>query len=333
MAHVVAAAAVTLVALGVPVGAVPPDSSPPPTTDAASTTPASAPAETPASGPVEEPVEAPVAKTIPGVPPTVPGEVPEMASIDQIVAAAQKIVGPSTDLPGLFAALVDVPEGIPTPAGAELVEFSLWLEPDDDPEMSHYRASLTFTSTATAADLVEFYETLMPAAGFPQTSNGTDSDQFGRRRELRFEQPDAQYWLSNVSVTVHEPADPDEPALHELVWYADADDSVLTPFLGWAPGLPWPPDAVPTEATFSRSSFLDIESITVEAVHHLPIDWATSKATFEQQLPVAGYALDANASGERTTELTGPGMNQITIYWSDASDEGTRATISARIVI
>ncbi len=274
-------------------------------------------------------------KTIPGAPVTVPGEAPPHASIDQLVAASQRFLGPSTDMTAAFAGLVDVPPGIPTPAGSTVLEMMLSLEPSDEADDSYYYGTVTFESTATASDIAEFYETLLPAAGYPQSGDSTSSDEGGRRRTLEFDIPTAEYWLADITVTLTESVTDDEVTpTHELRWYADADESKLEPFLGWAPGLPLPADATPASVLFSTSAFLDVDSVSVEVAYDIPgVDPVTMHSTFEGQLPRGGYAIDADEDIDGSTTMTGPGIPQISIYWNEGYPTGTRATVRGRVVL
>lgn len=353
MAHPFAATA-ALAALALTVAASPP--SPPTGNEGAASTSASPDASPPgaessgtsspdsdsASGGSSDPstgdpgvLPADVAKTIPGTPPTIPGEVPANASIDQLVAASRHFLGPSIDMAAPFAGLIDIPEGIPTPAGSTVTEMLLSLDPEDDPSDSHYYGSVHFESTATAADIAEYYETLLPAAGYPQSGDSTSSDQYGRERTLEFDNPDASYSLADITVTLTESVtDEDAVPTHELQWYADVDQSDLAPFLGWAPGLPLPADAEPVEVLLATSNFLDVNSMSIEVVYEMPAgDPTTMHATFESQLPVAGYAINSEDDTDTSSELTGPGLPQLSIYWNEGYPEGVRATVRGRIVL
>lgn len=275
-----------------------------------------------------------VSKTIPGVPPTIPGSAPDGASIDQLVAASETMLGPTTDIVGQFAQLLDVPEGIPTPAGTTIIDFSFWIEPDDDPTYSNHGARVSFTSTATPDDLADFWETLLPAAGFTQTGDSTSSDENGRLRVLDFDNPTAVYDMADISITINEAGTDGEPAIHEIWWYGDADMAALTPFLGWLPGLPLPDDARAIEASIRRSSFLDIGSVTVDVLYELPTtDPATAQSELEGALPLAEFALDPESDTADSTELTGPGIEQLSIYWSERYAGGTLARVSGRVVV
>lgn len=302
-------------------------------TDPASTDDESAEADPAASDPGPLPDEP--TKTIPGAPATVPGEAPPNASMDQLVAASQRFLGASTDMTAPFAGLVDVPPGIPTPAGSTVLEMYLSIEPSEEADDSHYYGTVTFESTATADDIAEFYETLLPAAGYPQIGDSTSSDDTGRKRTLEFDVPTASYWLADITVTLTETVtDDDEAPTHELRWYADAELSELDPFLGWTPGLPLPADAVPVSVLFATSTFLDVNSVSVEVSYDIPsVDPVTMHSTFETQMPVAGYQIDSEYDGDESTALTGPGLPQISIYWVDGYPAGTRATLRGRVVL
>jgi len=210
--------------------------------------------------------------------------VPAGATLDQLHDAAAAMFGPTEDLIGRFAPWVPVPSGIPTPPGAELLDFSINLDAGDEPR---YHATVDFSSTSSPAELVTFFDDAMTAAGFTKVADGTQGSEGSTQRDLEFERPDPR---SGGPVTVQIlDADVD---FGRLSWSYGATDAALAPFSAWFGAVPVAPGGQLYGAAINTLRGPGGRSVTVSSSLQYPgTDPATVRQTVLDAMPAAGFAL------------------------------------------
>ena len=98
------------------------------------------------------------------------------ATLTELFAAASAVFGSNGDIASGLNRFAVIPEGIPTPVGASIQNFSV----DYYAEPGYYVASSHFSTSATADDVGIYYETMLTAAGFELSS--TDDGDAERHR-------------------------------------------------------------------------------------------------------------------------------------------------------
>jgi hypothetical protein len=209
--------------------------------------------------------------------------------MEQLAAVAAEMFGPTDDLVGELSPWLPVPTGIPTPPGAELIDFSFSI--DATAEGGSYYASIDFTSTDAPADLVTFYETSMPALGFTKTSDGTQTEQGSSQRDMSFEGPDPAFGYGGLTVQVLD-SDID---YGRLTWSYDTSVASLAPFTGWFADLPVPPGGVIYSG--GMNSFTGFGSRTVSvstSFEYVGVAQPDTMATMIGAFPTSDFTLDTD---------------------------------------
>ena len=164
--------------------------------------------------------------------------VPAAASALDLRTAAAAIVGPSTDLRRQLAPIVTLPDGIPTPMGTKVSDFSVhaYNRPDElDPYVS---IDLTFTSSATVADLQTFFETKLRAAGYTRTGYSTQQQDKRSSITMTFRPPAAVTTFETAEVST-QIIDSEVLGVYMRVEVTDRlPDGLIERLSGWAGRVP-----------------------------------------------------------------------------------------------
>jgi hypothetical protein len=235
------------------------------------------------------------------------------AGLPEILARVRAIAGPTSDVVRELRVLANVPENILSPAGSSIREFGVDYHGID----GYFVADVTFTSDATAADAVTFYQATMSAAGFVPVSD-TSLTETSLSHRLRFETPTSPYADATVEVVV---TDGLEDVI-ELTITDAASRDVLQAFTGWAPGMPGIAEGEPIEAGLVAT----VEpGLTVTLSTRFGFDNYTSDdlaSMIRSSLPVGGYDLDPDLDvpGSRTIAVRHALIDDVALEISDGSD-------------
>jgi hypothetical protein len=248
---------------------------------------------------------------------------PANATLDQLVAAIQPMFGPTTDSMGEFAIFgVTPPAGVPTPAGAEVVEFQMSFDDlaDDEP---FYRGVLVLTATQPAADMVTLYQTELVAAGYTQSGDSVENTDSGRQiRWLDYQMPDATHYMSELSIGVVD----DDVDFVQIEWYdgldAAAADSARAAFTSWT-SLPLVGQAELIEDA-NISNFISGDRLQIDTGYRVPGLAADVEAQFLAGLEGGPYTLDQEASEAGSwASLDGGGFDDLTVHFTEGYVENT----------
>ena len=123
-------------------------------------------------------------------------------TVDDLLASARSVYGPSTDAVAAIAAFLPVPAGIPTPDGADVFAFSARIDPGSGDELIT-SGDVTFSAPGTLTDLATFYETTLTAAGYTRTGSADDTTSAGEPvKRLEFAIPGSDWGGAGVEVTI-----------------------------------------------------------------------------------------------------------------------------------
>ena len=150
-------------------------------------------------------------KTIPTLPSTTAGPatsgssttgigVPAQASLPQFFPVVNNVIGATGDVASELSVVADVPEGILSPDGSSIRQFSVVY----DASNQQFVATATFSSDATAEDAVVFFQATLSAAGFTPVADSGAPEGNETSRELRFENPNSTLDGAGVEVVVDE---------------------------------------------------------------------------------------------------------------------------------
>ena len=127
-------------------------------------------------------------KTIPTLPPTSTSETTgdlstgiqlrAEASLPEFLPVVHGIIGATSDVAGELAVLAEVPQGIMSPDGSSIRQFSVVYNALDE----RFVATATFSSDATPEDAVVFYQATLAAAGFTPVAD-SGSPENGEQRD------------------------------------------------------------------------------------------------------------------------------------------------------
>ena len=147
--------------------------------------------------------------------------------------------GPTTDVAGELAPFVNaVPAGIPTPEGTVVEELSVYYYPDaEDPSFSYYSSTMLFTSTVPAPDLVTFFQTGMPAAGYVQTGDSVQNEDGRQVRFLTYDVPTPVSDQDEVTVIIVDESSTTEVDFVQLEIDYGLDPAVVQIYAGWPAGI------------------------------------------------------------------------------------------------
>jgi hypothetical protein len=297
-----------------------------PTTTAA---PAAAPTTTAAGAPTTTAVGTPTT-TVAGAPTTtVAGAatmLPPNATLEQIQAAVIGSFGPTTDVTGELAPFVSgVPVGIPTPEGTVVEEVSVYYYPDtEDPTFSYYSSTMLFTSAVPAPDLVTFFQTGMPAAGFVQTGDSVQNEDGRQVRFLTYDVPQPLSDQDEVTVIIVDETSTTEVDFVQLEIDYGLDPAAVQIYAGWPAGLPLI-EGVPVEDV-SMTTFNFGGDITLNLSNHYTIALAPEEAftQFEAGLAGTSYTIDPESDpAEGYFDLVGGELSDLTIFINEGFPEGT----------
>ena len=189
-------------------------------------------------------------KTIPTLPPTSTSETTgdlstgiqlrAEASLPEFLPVVHGVIGATSDVAGELAVLAEVPQGIMSPDGSSIRQFSVAYNALDE----RFVATATFSSDATPEDAVVFYQATLAAAGFTPIADSGSPENGETTRQLQFENPNSRLDGASVEVTV---TDAGETEIELTITDAIAPD-VLNAFTGWAAGLPTLVEATPIGA-------------------------------------------------------------------------------------
>lgn len=290
-----------------------------------------------ASGGVPVPTLPVISLPIPGVDP--PGETgaptqsPEAsmasatvgASVAEFSALAPTVIGPAADVVADLSLFVPLPDGIRSPPDATITAFSVSIYPYT--LGGYYNASVTFTSSATAGDLLTFYETTLTAAGLLQTGDTASTDDLAVSRTLTFAVPDSAEGAAEIEVSVRSPRSPTMVDTIRLGVTDLATSDMLTPFGGWTEGMPLPAGGELSEAGFVVSDDFGLSLSLRSRYDYRNTTPGDLETEFEANLPSGGYSLAPDDADEGLTELIGTDLIFATVSFS----EGYRADASANV--
>lgn len=250
------------------------------------------------------------------------GALPPAATMTNFRDAITGMLGPTTDVAGELAPFVTPLPGIPTPEGADVRDFSLFLFPDSEsPEYSYYSASLTFTAAAPAAELVTYYQNGMPAAGFTQTGDSIKNEDQRQVRWLTYDVPAPTSQQDEVSVAIVD--DPDLDFVQLDVDFG-LDPASLQIFGGWASDLPLVATAELNGATVSTFNFGGDISVSLSTDYDLALPQADAITQFEAGVGQTTYTLDPSSNAaDGNFQLTGGDFESIRVYIGEGYPEGT----------
>jgi hypothetical protein len=211
------------------------------------------------------------------------------ASLPEFLPVVNGVIGATGDVAGELAALAAVPDGILSPDGSSIREFSVdYSGPDEQ-----FVATATFSSDANAEDAIVFYQATLTAAGFTPVADSGATEGGTASRHLRFENPNSRLADAAVDVVVNDGENTDI----ELTITDAIDADVLNAFTGWAAGLPTLPEATPIEATIrvttgATTSDLTLTLSTRFAYHEYTPD--ALAAAVRAGLPDGGFTIDTD---------------------------------------
>jgi hypothetical protein len=207
-------------------------------------------------------------KTIPTLPPstsTVQGGVLSTgiglraaASLPEFLPVVKGMIGATSDVAGELGAIADVPNGILSPDGSTISQFSVAY----DALAERFVATATFRSDASAEDAVVFYQATLTAAGFTPMADSGAPDDPGTARRIRFDNPNSTLGDAGVEVTVTEGAAGADTEI-ELTIIDFTDAEVLNAFSGWAAGLPTLSEGSPIAAEIHATAGPNADELTM----------------------------------------------------------------------
>jgi hypothetical protein len=184
----------------------------------------------------------------------------------ELFAAANRALESESDITAGLAGFAVMPTGIPTPAGATVntisVSYSATLE--------SYVASAEFTTSATAEDVIAYYQTMLTAEGFAATlvvaEEGVSELEFARS------EPDPGDAAIRVSI------DSSDAVTVAIEITDHAEPETLEAFAGWPAGLPGLDDGRPIEArvTATRDGATRVTMSTTFAYEAITVDELTA---------------------------------------------------------
>lgn len=290
-----------------------------------------------ASGGVPVPTLPVISLPLPGVDPpgdtNAPSQPPEAAlatvapgaSVDEFSALASTVVGPTGDVVADLSSFVPMPEGIQSPPDATITAFSVNIYPYA--LGGYYNASVTFTSSANAADLLTFYETTLTAGDLLQIGDTASNDDLAASRTLTFAVPDSAQGTAEIEVSVRSPRSPTMVDTVRLGVTDLATSDMLTPFSEWTAGMPLPAGGELSEAGFVVSNDFGLSLSLRSRYDYLDTTAGDLETEFEANLPSGRYSLAPADAEDGLTELAGTDLIFATVSFS----EGYRADASVNV--
>ncbi len=251
---------------------------------------------------------------------------PPNATLEQIEAAVIGAFGPTTDVAGELAPFVDaVPAGIPTPEGAVVEEVSVFYYPNpEDLSFSYYSSTTLFTSAVPAPDLVAFYQSGMPAAGFVQTGDSVQNDDGRQVRLLTYDVPSPVSDQDEVSVIIVDESSTTEVDFVQLEIDYGLDPATVQMYAGWPAGMPLI-EGVPVEdASMTTFNFGGDVTLNLSNGYNIPVPPDQALTQFEAGLAGTGYTIDPDSDpAEGYFDVVGGELGELTIFLNDGFPEGT----------
>ena len=255
-----------------------------------------------------------------------PGLLPVNASLEQIQAAMIGAFGPTTDIPGELAPFVStIPAGIPTPEGSEVQELSIYYYPDtEDPGFSYYSSTMLITSSVPAPELVTFFQTGMPAAGYVQTGDSVQNEDNRQVRFLTYDVPSPISDQDEINVAIIDYSSSTEVDFVQLEIDYGLDPAVVQIFGGWPGALPLITGVPVDNVTMSTFNFGGDITLTLNNRYVVPVAPADAFAQFEAGLAGTGYTIDPESDpAEGYFDIVGGELGEATIFLGEGFPEGT----------
>ena len=267
---------------------------------------------------------------MPGAPTTVaaaaPGLLPANATLEQIQGAMIGAFGPTTDVIGELAPFVStVPAGIPTPEGAEVQELSIYYYPDaEDADFSYYSSTMLFTSSVPAPDLVTFYQTALPAAGYVQTGDSVQNEDNRQVRFLTYDVPAPLSEQDEINVAIIDYSSSTEVDFVQLEIDYGLDPAVVQIFGGWPGALPLITGVPVDNVSMTTFNFGGDITLTLNNRYVIPVAYADAFTQFQAGLAPTGYTIDPDSDpAEGYFDILGGELGEATIFLSEGFPEGT----------
>lgn len=207
---------------------------------------------------------------------------PARASLSQLAAALRPIVGPTDDFTADVGRIIDLPDGIPTPAGAQIVGVEVEAQATGD-----FRVTVDMRSPALADDVALFYEATMLENGYRVSSRNSVEDAENRSQATTFRS-----------------TDPDRDDISVIVGVADGDDHIavtisgrstgspLEAYTGWTTGLSALDGGVADAVTLALSAG-DASGVFFTTTYRYDSDRADDVASdIRASLPTGGFSID-----------------------------------------
>jgi hypothetical protein len=251
---------------------------------------------------------------------------PAGATLEQIEAAVLGTFGPTSDVAAELTPLVNaVPAGIPTPPDADVREVSVYYYPDAaDVASSWYSATMVLTSSTAAPDLVAFFESGLPAAGFVQTGASVENEEDRQIRWLDYDVPTPTSAQDEVRVAIVDYTAPEDVDFVELDIDYGLDPAVTQIYSGWPGALPLI-EGVPVEdATMTTFNFGGDITLNLSNTYSLPVAPTDAFAQFEAGLTGTGYSIDPDSDpAEGYFDILGGPLGELTIFLNEGFPENT----------
>ena len=239
------------------------------------------------------------------------------------------VIGATSDVAGELAVVAEVPQGIMSPEGSTIRQFSVTYDALDE----RFVATATFSSDATAEDAVVFYQATLAATGFTPVADSGSPEDGETTRQLRFENPNSQLDGASVEVTVTDAAETEI----ELTITDAIDAGVLNAFTGWAAGLPTLAEATPigAEMLVTTGSGTDDLTMTLSTLFgysdYTPEELA---AALRAELPTGGFSIDddEDAGSGTVVALRHIALEDLSLEIG-GNDSGADTTFSATLLL
>jgi hypothetical protein len=221
------------------------------------------------------------------------------ASLPEFLPVVNGVIGATSDVAGELAVIADVPNGILSPEGSTVSEFSVAY----DALAERFVAMATFSSAATAEDAVAFYQATLTAAGFTPVADSGPPQDGGTARQLRFENQNSALDDAVVEVSVTGGSADTEIEL-TIVDSADAD--VMNAFSGWAAGLPMLSEGTPIAAEIRGTAAPGANDVTMMLTTVFGYSDYTPEelgAAVRAALPDGGFSVDAESDSASSTAI------------------------------
>lgn len=209
---------------------------------------------------------------------------PARASLSQLAAALRPIVGPTDDFTADVGRIIDLPDGIPTPAGAQIEGVEVEAHATGD-----FEVTVDLRSPALADDVALFYEASMVESGYVVCNRSINPQV--QSQELTFvsieDDGDGECALDKVSVGV---ADGDD---HIAVTISGrSTGSPLEAYVGWTTGLSALDGGV-ADAVVVALSAGDASGVFFNTTYRYDSDRAADVAAdIRASLPTGGFSID-----------------------------------------